>query len=593
MRAINWLHISDLHIRKRDAWSQDVVLKAMCDSIAGLRSEKGAPDFILVTGDLAFAGKTEEYELVKDFLNAVSVAAGVPKARVFCIPGNHDIDRERQRLCFAGARTVLASENQVDPVLAPDDNLATLLQRQEEYREFQRTYFENQQRTATSDGLAYVSLVTIEDIRLAIVGLDSAWLAEGGAEDHGELLIGERQVRNALDLAVQNDPHLVIAMSHHPLHLLREFDRYAVMNRIDDQCKFFHCGHLHQPEARGTGFSAASCLTVTAGASFETRESRNTYTFVTLSVERAIRTLKTVQYEPARSAFVFSSSDEFPIALMPAAKCAVSELADALAAYDAEVASYAYYLAALLLEKKAELPIRWQNGYVFYSFGVLQDQPDSELRRKTEIFMTFKNVLSVLYGRIPLEDLLAREGGPVAAYARELAERCRTDPALAGRLAAQDRDVRDLEAARPRSSYTAELFADLVDAEDWGLLREQAQRHCGSPDAATAVLARRMLALAHSNGGDDAERAAAIDMYRSLAKDGSAESRDLGNFAKLLHETGQHDEAKSVLIEAIRESPQVRLDYFREIGQRFVEATGDRNFRKELEAAIVERGARD
>lgn len=79
----------------RDAWSQDVVLRAMCDCIDDLRKQGLAVDFILATGDLAFSGKSEEYALVRDFFDALCEASGVPKERIFCVPGNHDIDRSR------------------------------------------------------------------------------------------------------------------------------------------------------------------------------------------------------------------------------------------------------------------------------------------------------------------------------------------------------------------------------------------------------------------------------------------------------------------------------------------------------------------
>jgi 3',5'-cyclic AMP phosphodiesterase CpdA len=64
MRPICWLHISDFHMRKRDAWSLDIVLKALCESIAKQRKEGAAADFILATGDLAFSGQADEYKLV-------------------------------------------------------------------------------------------------------------------------------------------------------------------------------------------------------------------------------------------------------------------------------------------------------------------------------------------------------------------------------------------------------------------------------------------------------------------------------------------------------------------------------------------------
>jgi predicted MPP superfamily phosphohydrolase len=117
MRPICWLHISDIHIRVSDAWSHDVVLKAMCEDIARRKKSGLTPDFILATVDLAFSGNVAEYKLVESFFDAISTASGVPKDRIFCIPGNHDIDRERQKMSFYGARHFAQSQNQIDSLL--------------------------------------------------------------------------------------------------------------------------------------------------------------------------------------------------------------------------------------------------------------------------------------------------------------------------------------------------------------------------------------------------------------------------------------------------------------------------------------------
>ena len=50
MRPICWLHISDIHLRAGNEWSQDVVLKAMCGTIKEQRTAGTAPDFVLVDG---------------------------------------------------------------------------------------------------------------------------------------------------------------------------------------------------------------------------------------------------------------------------------------------------------------------------------------------------------------------------------------------------------------------------------------------------------------------------------------------------------------------------------------------------------------
>ncbi len=596
MRAICWLHVSDIHLRVGNAWSQDVVLKAMCEHIAGQRTGGTVADFILITGDLAFSGKADEYALATGFLDALGTASGVPKERIFCVPGNHDIDRDRQNMCFRGARGNLQDQNRIDALLAGGEDLETLLKRQENYRLFQNSYFTGQDRTRTDDGLAYVSRLTFEDVRLAIVGLDSAWLAEGGGEDHGKLLLGERQVINAIKLAQEYDdpPHIIVGMAHHPFHVLRELDRRPAQDRIEKTFHFFHCGHLHEPEARTAGCSGTGCLTLAAGASFETRQSHNTYSFVTLDLFGAVRRVQTVQYNPGTGAFSSASSDEYRIEVTPADTCSVSELAQAAKTHYPTLTPWVHYLAALLLDQKAELPIPAENGHALGSFSVLQGLPDSDLKRKTADFMAFRNALRVLYKRIAFADIFARHGVAVRQYGEALNDLCNADPALKGRLAAQENDAQMLASTEPPQSFShaSALLTELVSTQDWVLLREHAQRHLDSPDRAVALQAKRMLALSLAHSDDAADKETAIALYRSLAGDESAESIDAGNLATLLIEAGELEEAKVAVIDGIGKFP-AKADYFSGIGQKIVEATGDRTFRKQMEAAVAERGKRD
>lgn len=594
MRPICWLHISDIHLRASDAWSQDVVLKTMCDHISHQRTQGTAADFILTTGDIAFSGKTAEYALAAGFFDALSIAAGVPRERIFCIPGNHDINRDRQKLCFQGARVSLQDQNKVDELLAGGEDLETLLKRQESYRHFHNSYFAGQDRSWTGDGLGYISRLTIEDVRLAILGFDSAWMANGGLDDHGKLVIGERQVINAIGLSQEHSepPHIIVGMAHHPLHLLQDFDRRPVQGRIERTCHFFHCGHLHEPEARTTGHIGMGCLTLAAGASFETRQSRNTYSVVTLDLLRAVRTVKTVQYNPSAGAFSAASSENYPIEVTPAETCSISELAQAIQKHRPILAPLSHYMSALLLDQKAEIPIPAQNGHTFGSFAVLEAQPDSDLKRKTAAFMAFRNALRVLYRRLSLADIFVQHGVAVAEYGTALQELCNTQPAFKARLAEYEQDAQTLANTEPLGSftYTSDLLAELAGEQEWVLLREQAKRHVDSPDLAVATDAKRMLALSLANSHDTTDKSAAIDLYRSLAGNDSLRISDIGNLVTLLIEAGHIDEAKAVVLDDIGKFPAKQRDHLLQIGQRIVEATGDRNFRKQMETAEGKRG---
>lgn len=596
MRPICWLHISDIHVSKRDEWSQDVALTAMCEHIAARRKEGIAPDFILATGDLAFSGKKEEYDIAAGFFDAISEASGVPRERIFCIAGNHDIDRDREKLSFLGARGHLQDQNRVDALLAPDDDMATLLKREEAFRSFLESNFKGQERTRTADGLAYVARLTIEDVRLAILGLDSAWLAEGGLGDHGKLLIGERQVINAIRLAREGgeSPHVILAMSHHPFHLLNGFDRRPAQDWIEGACHFFHCGHLHEPEVRAAGLTGGGCLTLAAGASFETRLSHNTYSCVTLDLFRARRSVTTVQYNPGSRQFVAAAPVEYPAELGASEKCGVRQLADAIIAYNPDLCPLACYLAALLLDQKAELPVPGNAGYALGSFALMQGLPDSDLKRKTVDFMNFRNALRVLYRKGGLDDVFARHGDAVAQYGAALQEICGTDAALKARLADQENDARALagtELSRP-FAHADSLLSDLAAAGEWGLLREQAQRHMNLPNPESVLLAKRMLALALANADEAADKEAAVALYRELTASETADSGDLANLATLLCKFGRHDEAKETILAGMERFSQ-QAGRFAGIGQEIVAATGDRDFRKRVEEALAKRGQRD
>ncbi|MDE0684891.1 MAG: metallophosphoesterase [Candidatus Poribacteria bacterium] len=591
MRPITWLHISDIHLRSDRQWSQDVVLKAMCKNVEEQRAAGNELDFVLMTGDTAFSGKTEEYKLAERFFEDFQIASKVPKERIFCVAGNHDIDRTRQSMCFRGTRAELRDPNQVDILLEGGENLETLLMRQENYRHFQRSYFTGQDRTETADGLGYVSRLKIKEIDLAIVGLDSAWLAEGGSDDHGKLLIGERQVINAINLVRQeNDPpNIIVGMAHHPLHLLQDFDRHPVQNRIEEIFHFFHCGHLHEPEAHTVGPRGSGCLTLAAGASFETRQSRNAYYVVKLDLLRGVRNVESFQYSPTNGTFSRTSSKDYQIEVIPTQICSVGELAMAMQTYCPSLAPWAHYLSALVLNHKSEFLIPVHNSYIFASFDAFQGIEYSDLKHKTAEFMRFRNVLHILYNREPLSEILVQHGDSIKQYGEALTVACETDSALRERIEAYDRDSQLLTSEPQEAfSHTLDLLDELASAQEWSDLREQAERYLGFANLTVSSQAKRMLALALANSDESTDKEKAIQYYQSLAESETVVFTDLGSLAILLADARCTDKAKGVVLNGIKKFP-AKAAYFSEIGQKIVEATGDRNFREQINDAIREK----
>ena len=279
---------------------------SMCQDIERRRSPGIEFDFVVVTGDIAFSGKPQEYELAGVFFAELAKVAGVPRQRIFCVPGNHDVDRARQEYCFKGARAELTNATKVDALLGGGDNLNTLMERQASYFEFQADFFAGQNRTATEDQLGYVSLIDIDAIRVAIVGINSAWLAQGGTDDNGNLIVGERHIINAIKTVERGArvPHITIVLAHHPFSWLRDFDGRPVQELVYEKADFFHCGHLHEPATSVVKSGGTDCLTVAAGAAFESRAFHNSYSITTLDPLHALRSIQVLRYIPETRRFV-------------------------------------------------------------------------------------------------------------------------------------------------------------------------------------------------------------------------------------------------------------------------------------------------
>ena len=588
MRPIRWLHVSDFHFKVDTEWSQNVVLNSLLDEIRSRRENGVGTDFIVVTGDIAYSGKSEEYELALDFFNELEVASGVGAARIFCVPGNHDVDRSLETLSFIGARSHLSSPQRVDEFLAGGDNFNTLVRRQENYRDFERSISQGDTRIVINGGLGYVASFDVDGIQIAIVGLNSAWLAEGGEEDHGRLLMGERHVIDALEAvnSLEDQPHVVLGIAHHPLYLMKEFDHNPVQNRLDDALDFYHCGHLHQSDTRSVGSEAFGCLTITAGACYQSRDAKNSFSVLDLHLFDGDCQIETIDYEPTRGQFKSAELRDFPFEASPVGTCDVIDLGNALGKFCPDLESISFYLSALVIGKKSEIPIPYKGHYVFGSFDALETFLEGEMQSEMNEFRIFRNVLRVHFDRVPLDEILDRYGYLVTKYGQSLLNACHQDDALRDRLFEHDEDARTLGGStrNDKLGHTVGLFKQLLAEKNWQLLRQVSGRHIHSSDLGTRTHARRMMALALSASTETPDRLQAIDHYQGLMREDLGDATDLGNLAILLHETGDSECAAETVFEGIIKFPE-KSDSFAEIGRRIAIETGNAELRTKVDQA--------
>ncbi|WP_052028534.1 metallophosphoesterase family protein [Pseudomonas syringae] len=97
--GIAFVHLSDIHFGLKkggDLYINDDVKESLIDDVRHLVTQlpSGRAAGLIVTGDIAYAGKEAEYTAAGLWLDRVAEAAGCKKTDIQLVPGNHDIDRD-------------------------------------------------------------------------------------------------------------------------------------------------------------------------------------------------------------------------------------------------------------------------------------------------------------------------------------------------------------------------------------------------------------------------------------------------------------------------------------------------------------------
>lgn len=223
------LHISDIHFASY--WDsrppvdvEKAVRGLMLRDFDRMRSQLGNMDGILLVGDVANWGKTDEYEKAFEFLDAAATVVGCAVERVVCVPGNHDIDRSRQNYTSKVLRSHLRAIDARDVndellrALGEPATADSLFRPIEAYNEFALRY----QCDISPDKPTFApKTFPLGDIAVQVHGINSSWICDGTEQPNDanqSLVIGLFQA-----LPVTTDESTVsIVLCHHPLRWSRD-----------------------------------------------------------------------------------------------------------------------------------------------------------------------------------------------------------------------------------------------------------------------------------------------------------------------------------------------------------------------------------
>jgi predicted phosphodiesterase len=269
MGDITWLlHLSDIHFNKPnktsyDPYDLDVDLRDQLEAdVARVRARVGRIHGVIISGDVAFAGREPEYEVALGWLRKLTGICGCPPEAVWCVPGNHDGDRSvfDKSLNLRNLHNTLRpmDPDSVDALLGEAirdaESAATLFRPLEHYNNSFASKFSC--RTAPS-ALAWEARLPLNDRSVLVLRGANSVLVSDSSDNNRErkLILGTLQAT-----APQRPGETVVFICHHPLDWLADCDKLTPILNARSRVQLFGHKHLHAVD------TINNCLRVVAGA---------------------------------------------------------------------------------------------------------------------------------------------------------------------------------------------------------------------------------------------------------------------------------------------------------------------------------------
>ncbi|MCP4107302.1 MAG: SUMF1/EgtB/PvdO family nonheme iron enzyme [Desulfobacteraceae bacterium] len=293
-KKLRCLHLSDLYLRDKDSagiFSQDVITASMLRTISELENK---PDFIVITGDLTYSGKPEEFEVARIFCDELLKTAGLAQKRLYLVPGNHDVDRREVKSTHIKSFYHFDNEDDVTEILTDADFFSILIRKFSGFSAFAEKTAGRKLFDETRYWFA--ETLSLGENRINLIGLNSCLFAGYDGDDRQNLALGLYQVENALNELCE-DAFISIGFFHHPFSCFHPADKVC-RNLLTNRLDLILTGHLHEPDSSFIRNAAEKAVIISAGTFYEKHESRNSFSMVEIDTEIGRSRIQFYKYLP-------------------------------------------------------------------------------------------------------------------------------------------------------------------------------------------------------------------------------------------------------------------------------------------------------
>lgn len=252
MLSLTFIHLSDIHFRFRKSGA-----KYDLDSQIRNELERDISQFFnqglefkgaFVTGDIAFSGSQADYLLAAEWLDKLAGLANFDPVNVWCIPGNHDVDRTAYKgkpainAMHDSLRTAGQSlEDTLRELCETDWEGKALFSTLENYNTFATPY--NCQSTRNDLYWEEESLELGYGYSLRIRGINSAIIS---SHKDGNLANRQLVVSKIQSTHSREDGVIRLSMCHHPPTWLSDHDTFEQQMKAPNTVPIQLFGHEHR-----------------------------------------------------------------------------------------------------------------------------------------------------------------------------------------------------------------------------------------------------------------------------------------------------------------------------------------------------------
>ncbi len=423
---LKWFHISDMHFGGSLPFNGKELTECILDVASDNVAKGWKPDFVTISGDIAYSAKQGQYSDATCFLNKLLQMLELQRDRVSMCPGNHDIDRSINDYLFQGCRSKIVSGPDAEEFLQSSERTA-LLERMANYRKFRDTYLtSDSQFTTDSRSINAVSHMSIDGLDLQLWEMNSAWLGYGGDKDRDKLFVGYLSLSQFIKSLPPREGCISFGIIHHPLHWLSSSESTNIEAICCENFDFVLHGHIHKPATRTMIVNGGRTILLTAGALLQEYERGYQFCFDTYSIADGTLTVESHLYVAEQRRW-YVHTDVLEVEPPSSSSLVATDVYRELLQRYADFIAPAH-MCTVICDIKSEVAFYWNGSPSFHSPVLLQQDKASYVESAVSL-RQFQRLIR-FYGKNTMNHVFAEHGPLIEEYDRFLKRASDADSAF-------------------------------------------------------------------------------------------------------------------------------------------------------------------